>query len=50
MKKLLNLEGAKLLNKTEQKAVNGGLFHCGGDCVCPPGYICIGKTCYPGVV
>lgn len=50
MKKLLNLEGAKLLSKTQQKAINGGVPLCKPDGSCGPGYCVVHAPkclCYP---
>lgn len=40
MSKLLNLKGAKVLSKTEQKVINGGLVCVHPTYSCPPGTYC----------
>lgn len=41
MNNLIKLKGAKLLSKTEQKSINGGLYFCKEPSdVCPPHYCC----------
>ena len=40
MKDLKNLDGAKVLSKTEQKAIKGGLACRYPDNWCPPGSYC----------
>ena len=60
MKKLMNLKGVEVLNKTQQKEVNGARLGCngsctgrpqgsrcymGGHCLCPG--VCLGGGCIP---
>jgi hypothetical protein len=45
MKTLKELKGVKVLNKTEQKAIAGGLIACDSVHLCPTGYCCIGGVC-----
>jgi len=39
------IEGARELNKKEQKTINGGKYHCGIGCECPAGWYCVGTYC-----
>jgi hypothetical protein len=44
MKKLKELKGVKLLSKTQQKSIAGGLA-CSDVYPCPTGYCCVGIKC-----
>ena len=44
MKKLMNLKGVEVLNKTQQKEVNGAILNCNGNCWGRPQ----GSRCYLG--
>jgi len=41
MEKLMNLKGAKLLSKAEQKSITGGWVPCNSNGTCPKPY-CLG--------
>lgn len=44
MKTLTELKGVKLLSKTQQKAITGGIG-CNDNYPCPTGYCCVNSVC-----
>jgi len=45
MKKLKNIRDVKLLDRGEQKKINGGLMHCDEKHFCFPGWTCVNNAC-----
>lgn len=45
LKRILNLEGADALTRSEQKSINGGKQYCDSTLPCPVGYCCVGHVC-----